>query len=144
MIFLNPLIFSSTINPVNMTADIIAIASNGVYEELPPPSSYKVIDMEINALAERSMDHYTMNKERGAIKKQISLSWNLLEPSDFKRICELTGTNSCSVECYDPQSAGLYKGDFYRDTSFDYTIMGGPWYGGPKYVRVNTLVLTEM
>ena len=127
-----------------MTADIIAISNDGTYEELPTPSSYKVINQEINALAERSMDNYTMNKERGAIKKQITLGWNLLDPDDFKRICELTGTNSCMVQCYDPQSASIYTGEFYRDTSFNYTILGGPWNGGPKYIRVDTLVLTEM
>ena len=124
--------------------DIIAISQNGEYVELPPPSSYKVIDQEINSMAERSLDNYTLHKERGAIKKQITMTWNLLEPDEFAMLCSLTGTNTCMVQCYDPQSASIYPGEFYRDTSFDYTIMGGPWEGGPKYVRVNTLVLTEV
>lgn len=123
--------------------DIIAISKNGAYVELPYPSSYKVIDQEINSMAERSMDNYTLNKERGAIKKQITMAWNLLEPGQFKTLCELTGTNTMMVQCYDPQIAAVYSGEFYRDTSFDYTLQGG-WSGGPKYVTVNTMVLTEV
>ena len=126
-----------------MTADIIAIEKDGAFVELPPPSSYKVIDQEINSMAERSMDNYTMQKERGAIKKQITMSWNLLDPDDFKELCELTGTNFIHLQCYDPQIATVYTGDFYRDTSFNYTIMGGPWNGGPKYIKVDNMVLTE-
>lgn len=124
--------------------DIIAISSEGSYVELPTPSSYKVIDQEINSMAERSLDNYTLRKERGAIKKQITMSWNLLTPSEFKQLCTLTGTNTIMLQCYDPQSASVYTGEFYRDTSFNYTLQGGPWDGGPKYVRVDTMTLTEV
>lgn len=124
--------------------DIIAIGTAGSYTELPTPSSYKVLDQEINALAERSMDNYTMHKERGAIKKQITLSWNLVTPQEFKQICELTGTSSFHVSFYDPQHAQYFEREFYRDTSFDYSLAGGPWDGGPKYVRITSMTLTEM
>ena len=124
--------------------DIIAISQNGEYVELPPPSSYKVIDQEINSMAERDLDGYKLHKERGAIKKQITMTWNLLEPDDFVELCALTGTSTCMVQFYDPQRASVSTSEFYRDTSFDYTLMGGPWENGPKYVRVNTLVMTEV
>ena len=125
--------------------DIIAISQGGAYVELPTPSSYKVLDQEINTQAERDIsDSCNLHKQRGAVKRQITMSWNLLDPDDFKTICELTGTNTCMVQFYDPQHGTTDSSEFYRDTSFDYTLAGGPWEGGPKYVQVSSLTLTEI
>lgn len=125
-------------------ADIIAISYGGKYEELPPPSSYSVIDKPIYAQNERNVN-FKMITELGAVKKQISMTWRTLAPSDFIRICRLTEGDPLMVTCYDPQTGEYYSGEFLRDNTYKYGIDAttGMWDGGPRWIQSATVVLTE-
>lgn len=129
---------------------IIAVLSEGEYIPLPYPSSYKVIDQAIYSQAERNVE-FKHVCDLGAIKRQITLSWNFITPEEFKQICDLTapikGGSSSSdrvyinVKFYDPQRDSIQYGDFYRDSSFDYSVVG-VWGERPQGVKVS-MTLTE-
>ena len=132
------------------TDPIISVKSGGSYVALPIPSSYKVIDMAIFSHAERNVE-YTHTCDLGAVKKQITMSWNFLKPAEFKSLCTLTapvkgsGTSSdrvyIDVSYYDPQRDEFCIGSFYRDSSFDYSVVG-VWDEKPQGVTCS-MTLTE-
>lgn len=131
-----------------MSDDIISINSGGSYVPLPTPSSYKVLPMSIFEQAERNVE-FTMVADLGAVKRQITLSWLFLTPSEFARVCALTGPVSSAsedvfrnVRFYNPTTNNIEYGDFYRDSSFNYEVVG-VWDDKPKGLRVQTLVMTE-
>lgn len=132
------------------TDPIISVKSGGSYIALPTPASYKVIDQAIYSQAERNIE-YKHVCDLGAIKRQITMSWKFLTIPEFKSLCDLTapskGTGSESdrvyinVRFYDPQRDEVVYGDFYRDSSFDYSVIG-VWTDKPQGVTAS-MTLTE-
>lgn len=130
-----------------MTA-ILAVEIGGTYVDMPTPSDYECEIEEAND-ADRTVE-YLLIKERIALKRQITVSWNYLSPADHLTLMNATGDNSCNLRYFDYGTGVFMYGTFYRgnDTK-DKPILnarsstGAPWSGTDFAAYTVSMSLTE-
>ncbi len=110
----------------------LTISSDGsTWYEVPPPSAYTVIDQPIYSGQSQRDTSGGMHLDLIAVKAQISISWSAISPAAFQSLCSITGTGGVVyVQYYDPQTGSVVgtessPAEFYRDTSFSYSPIGG-------------------
>lgn len=126
----------------------LAVKTSGTWEDLPGPApeGYTVIPQVISSAENTGRDiDGTLHTHRIAVKRTISVAWNLMPSEEFVRLCALTEPDSFRVRYWDPTVGGYLEGDFYRGNDFSYTPAPDPFHDTDGYPRIarTSMTLTE-
>lgn len=131
-----------------MTA-LLAVSISGTYTDMPTPSSYEVSPQEIVDTEGRTVSGLLV-MSRICIKRQITLAWNRLTPTDHLILMNATAENSFMIRYFDTSTHEFAYGTFYRGSDLkDAPITnlksssGAPWSGSQFGGYTTSMTLTE-
>lgn len=119
---------------------LISVSTTEGVKELPTPSAYDVIPNEITKSSRNTLGN--LYKYRIAIKRSITVSWNILTPEQKNLVLSATQPNKFRVTYFDSSTSTYLSGSFYRGN--DLTITPVPPFkdGEFRYYSVS-MSLTE-